>query len=74
MYASKDASARSQKHDSVPATARMDDVGVESLAVSVAPLETHIVLETSGRDEEQREREQPLDNLVSTILTALGGQ
>jgi len=74
MYASKDASARRQKHDSVPATARMDDVGVESLAVSVAPLETHIVLETSGRDEEQREREQPLDNLVSTILTALGGQ
>ena len=74
MYASKDASARRQKHDSVPATARIDDVGVESLAVSVAPLETHIVLETSGRDEEQREREQPLDNLVSTILTALGGQ
>lgn len=74
MYASKDDFARSQKHDSVPATAGMDDIGVKSLAVSMVPLETNINLETSARDEEQREREQPLDNLVSTIITALGGR
>jgi hypothetical protein len=73
MYALKGASARSQKHDSVPATAGMDDIGFKSL-VSVVPLETNVVLETNGKDEEQREREQPLYNLVSTIFTALGGR